>query len=67
VKVRIAAFISPNANRRLRLYALNTGQRVGDALSQIIDQGTPSLTELTTQAAQDGDGAQELGEKAGAR
>ena len=67
VKKRIAAYISQNSDRRLRQYALNTGQRVGDALTQVIDRGLPSLTELTREAGQADDSAQELGEKAGAR
>ena len=49
---RLAVYIDPEAARRLRLHALNTGQRPGAALRQLIDKGLPPLAELAARSGQ---------------
>jgi hypothetical protein len=48
-KVRLATWVPPEADKRLRVYAAFKGQRIGDALTDVL-RALPTPAELARQA-----------------
>ena len=54
VHVRIATWIDPDVNHRLRLAALLRKKRLSSLLSELLDGSLPSTAELTEQIRRGG-------------
>jgi hypothetical protein len=48
---RLATWIAPDASKRLRIYALVHGLRIGEALTQVLRTSLPTAEALAAQLA----------------